>query len=282
MMLVWVFAGGGQSEIEGLLPYLRSEFPNCDFKRVTPVNNKDGRKPNKQQEKFKKERSPQGLSGKSLLKEIENKLNDKFRFNDPICDLILIFDDLDYPPKNSDNSENYSQQRHQKFVALLQQVQKKYPKIPVINYVVGFAKPELESWVIANWFQTVDKDPDFRKKSKQIHRLLSKGYNVLSDSPEDFGLDRELESNCKKLSNQYKISFDSPEDFGLNPELASYRKKLSDLIIEVASMYGIRYSKQIHTARFIKQLDSAIAQQKCPEFRKFFVSLSQCIKEAKS
>ena len=100
-MIVWVFAGGGQSEISGLLPYLHREFPNCDFQRVTPVSNKDGIKPNKLGAKSKTERTSQGLTGKSLLKEIEERLNHKFRLNDPICDLILIFDDLDYPIPNN-------------------------------------------------------------------------------------------------------------------------------------------------------------------------------------
>jgi flagellar biosynthesis chaperone FliJ len=44
----------------------------------------------------------------------------------------------------------------------------------------------------------------------------------------------------------------------------------------------MRYSKQLHTARFIKQLDSAIAQQKCPEFRKFFACLTRLTQKAKS
>ena len=74
-MIVWVFAGGGQSEISGLLPYLRREFPNCDFQRVTPVSNKEGIKPNKLGAKPKTDRASQGLTGKSLLKEIEERLN---------------------------------------------------------------------------------------------------------------------------------------------------------------------------------------------------------------
>jgi Domain of unknown function (DUF4276) len=120
--------------------------------------------------------------------------------------------------------------------------------------VIGFAKPELESWVIADWDRTVGRDPDFRGKCKAMQHWLS---------------------------TERKVKFDSPEDFGLDPAFTeSYRQKLSNAIIESSEQQeGARYSKQIHTARFIKQLDSAIAQQKCPEFRKFFTSLTRLTKE---
>ena len=250
-MIVWVFAGGGESEISGLLPFLRREFPNCDFQRITPVSNKDGRKP-------KKFPSPQGLTGKSLLKEVEDRLTHKFKLNDPLCQLILIFDDLDYPPLDSKAPNEFSQQKHQEFENVLNKIWKKHPQIVPINHVIGFAKPELESWVVADWYQTVAKDLDFREKAEAMRRWLANERKLLFSSPEDFGLDPEVEEN--------------------------YHKKLSDTIIESAKEQEAekRYSKRIHTARFIKQLDSAIAQQKCPEFRKFFTTLSRLTQESKS
>ncbi|MCX5934604.1 MAG: DUF4276 family protein [Pseudanabaena sp. LacPavin_0818_WC45_MAG_42_6] len=259
MIIVWVFAGGGQSEIEGLLPFLRKEFPlpNYDFKRVTPVSNKDGRKPNKQNDKLKKERSPQGLTGKSLLKELQERLNHKFKLNDPMCDLILIFDDLDYPPEGINAPNEFCQLKSQEFVALLNQVWKNNPNITPVNHVIGFAKPELESWVIADWDQTLARDPKFRDKCKAMQHWLV--------------TDRQL-------------SFSNPEDFGLDPAFPqSYHQKLSNAIIQASEQKeGMRYSKQLHTARFIRQLDSAIAQQKCPEFRKFFTNLSRLTSPSKS
>ena len=257
-MIIWVFAGGGQSEIEGLLPFLRRNFSNCDFQRITPVSNKEGIKPNKINAKLKTKRASQGLTGKSLLKEIEERLTHKFKLKDPLCDLILIFDDLDYPPLYSNDPNEFSQQKHQEFENVLNKVWGKHPQIVPINHVIGFAKPELESWIVAEWYQTVAKDTDFREKAEAMRRWLANERKLLFSSPEDFGLDPEVEEN--------------------------YHKKLSDTIIESAKEQEVekRYSKRIHTARFIKQLDSAIAQQKCPEFRKFFTTLSRLTQESKS
>jgi len=240
-VIVWVFAGGGESEISGLLPYLRREFPNCKFELCTPIRNKPGAKP-------RHEASPQGYTGKSLLEKIKERLLEKFNFKDS-CDLIIIFDDLDYPLAEADDLD-FANQKHQIFEHFISQLWRNYPELKPINHVIGFAKPELESWVIADWDRTVAKDPEFREKCKAMKYWLS---------------------------NEHQVKFDSPEEFGLNPIFPqSYHKKLSDAIIEASEQQvGSRYSKQLHTARFIKQLDSAIAQQKCPEFRKFFISLSK-------
>ena len=240
-MIVWVFAGGGESEISGLLPYLRREFPNCKFELCTPIRNKPGAKP-------RHEASPQGYTGKSLLEKFKKRLLEKFKFKDS-CDLIVIFDDLDYPA-NQTNDLDFANQKHQIFEVFINQLWKNNPKLKPINHVIGFAKPELESWVIADWDQTVAKDPEFRDQSNAMRHWLS---------------------------TERKVKFDSPEGFGLDPTFPqTYHKKLSNAVIEASEQQvGLRYSKQLHTARFIKQLDSAIAQQKCPEFRKFFISLSK-------
>lgn len=34
-MVIWVFAGGGESEVRGLIPFLRKHFPGCTFERKT-------------------------------------------------------------------------------------------------------------------------------------------------------------------------------------------------------------------------------------------------------
>lgn len=46
-MVVWLFAGGGESEIDGLVPFLRKHFPHCHFERITPARIKRGPKPGK-------------------------------------------------------------------------------------------------------------------------------------------------------------------------------------------------------------------------------------------
>lgn len=248
-MIVWVFAGGGQSEIEGLFPYLKSTFKNCQFELCTPFINKVGAKPKRL--RAGELPKPQGYTDKSLLDQIKERLIKKLNFKDT-CDLIVIFDDLDYP-STATNGLDFAEQKHQKFEDFLSQIWQNHPELKPVKHVIGFAKPELESWVIADWEKTVGKAPEFRERSKSMQHWLV--------------------TECK-------VSFSSPEEFGLDPKVEkSYHKKLSDAIIESSEKQeGKKYSKQIHTARFIKELDSAIAQQKCPEFRKFFVSLSQLTK----
>ncbi len=112
--------------------------------------------------------------------------------------------------------------------------------------------------MIVDWEQTVGKAPEFRERSKSMQHWLATERKVSFSSPENFGLDSNFEN--------------------------SYHKKLSDAMIIEASekQEGAIYSKQIHTARFMRNLDSAITQQKCPEFRKFFTTLSRLTQEAKS
>ena len=83
------------------------------------------------------------------------------------------------------------------------------------------------------------------------------------------------------LVSDRQLSFNNPENFGLDPAFPqSYHQKLSNAIIQASEQKeGTRYSKQLHTASFIKQLDSAIAQQKCPEFHRFFISLRHLTQE---
>ena len=240
-MIAWVFAGGGESEISGLKPFLDKSFPKCEFKLCTPIRNKPA-------PKFRREAPSQGYTGRSLLDQIKAQLYIKLDLKDP-CDLIVIFDDLDYPLTEAQEL-NFADQKRQTFEDFLKQIWKKYPERPPIDHIIGFAKPELESWVIADWEQTVAKSPEFRERSKSMQHWLATKRKVSFSSPEDFGLDSSFEK--------------------------SYHKKLSDVIIEASEKQeGIRYSKQIHTARFIRNLDSAIAKQKCPEFRKFFITLSR-------
>ena len=88
-----------------------------------------------------------------------------------MCDLILIFDDLDYPPQGINDPTEFCQQKSQEFAALLNQVWKNNPNIPPVNHIIGFAKPELESWVIADWDQTLAKDPAIpNSKSSKVYR----------------------------------------------------------------------------------------------------------------
>ena len=46
-MVVWLFAGGGESEVRGLVPFLEKNFAGCTFERKTPIRQKPGPKPPK-------------------------------------------------------------------------------------------------------------------------------------------------------------------------------------------------------------------------------------------
>jgi len=46
-VVVWVFAGGGEAEVRGLIPFLQKNFPGCQFERKTPARIKPGPKPGK-------------------------------------------------------------------------------------------------------------------------------------------------------------------------------------------------------------------------------------------
>lgn len=91
-MVVWLFAGGGESEVQGLVPFLKKCFsPEIYFDRKTPVKRKPGAKPGK------KPVVSHGKTGKSLVQEVKLRLLMALK-NETPCDLILILDDLDWTP----------------------------------------------------------------------------------------------------------------------------------------------------------------------------------------
>jgi hypothetical protein len=86
-VVVWVFAGGGEAEVRGLIPFLTQNFPGCQFQRKTPVRRKPGPKPNPLMS--------YGRTGKSLIEQIQEQLPIALKAERNQCDLIFVFDDLD-------------------------------------------------------------------------------------------------------------------------------------------------------------------------------------------
>lgn len=123
-MVVWVFAGGGEAEVAGLIPFLEKHFPGCRFERKTPVKMKKGSKPGKQ--------NSYGKTGKSLIKEISERLPIALQYESGKCDLILVFDDLDCRDviKHKEN-----------FLGAISKI----PECNDINKFIGFAAPEIEA-----------------------------------------------------------------------------------------------------------------------------------------
>jgi hypothetical protein len=206
-VVVWVFAGGGETEVAGLIKFLQKLFPNYLFTRYTPFDStKKGAKPNK--------KSTLGASNISLIQAIQKYLPLAFLNEKHKPDLILVIDDLDCGDLNH--------QREQ-FLDCITNID----KTKNIDRYIAFAAPEIESWIIADWDHTLAKAEKFKAKHQRMRHWLSTQKKVPFDQPESFGEYNHNKKSCKeKLSNllieassqeiedqgkEYKKSEDSPE-----------------------------------------------------------------------
>jgi hypothetical protein len=220
---VWLFAGGGEAEVRGLIPFLQKNFV-CAFERKMPARRKPGAKPG------------HGLTGKGLTRPIKRQLRAALARGEA-CDLVLIIDDLDC--RDADKQER----------RLLKAVED-VPAAAGVKKFVGFAAPELEAWLIADWDGTFAKDVDFRKNHAGIRWWLSREKGVPFDTPETFSVYDPARDTCEE--------------------------KLSDAIIASVREKGTRpYSKATHTPRLLQMVDPEIVAKKCPHFKKLHVYLSE-------
>ena len=228
-MVVWVFAGGGESEVRGLIPFLENSYKDYTFKRKSPVRRKPGPRPS--------EESGYGRTGKSLAEQIDRLLLESLKGMEN-CDLILVIDDLDCHDPHD---------RRKMFGETIRNVE---GAAGIPNYV-GFASPEIEAWIIADWDNTIAKDDDFRGCHQGMRHWLSAEKSVPFDSPESFS------------------HFD--------PEKGSCHDKLSDAIVASSKHCSARapYSKATHTARFLRQISPEVVSGRCPHFRQLHSQLSQ-------
>lgn len=206
-MVVWVFAGGGETEVAGLIKFLQKLFPNYLFTRYTPFDStKKGAKPNK--------KSTLGASNTSLIQAIQKYLPLAFLNEKHKPDLILVIDDLDCGDLNH---------QRQQFLDCITNID----KTENIERYIAFAAPEIESWIIADWDHTLAKAEKFKAKHQRMRHWLSTQKKVPFDQPESFGEYDHNKNSCKeKLSNllieassqqigdqgkEYKKSEDSPD-----------------------------------------------------------------------
>ena len=206
-MVVWVFAGGGETEVAGLIKFLQKLFPNYLFTRYTPFDStKKGAKPNR--------KSTFGVTGKSLIQSIQQYLPVAFLNEKHKPNLILVIDDLDCGDLNH---------QRQQFLDCITNID----KTENIERYIAFAAPEIESWIIADWDHTLAKAEKFKAKHQRMRHWLSTQKKVPFDQPESFGEYDPNKKSCKeKLSNllieassqeiedqgkEYKKSEDSPE-----------------------------------------------------------------------
>ena len=178
-----------------------------------------------------------GRTGRSLAEQIEKLLFESLKAKE-CCDLILVIDDLDCHDRDA---------RRELFDKSIGKVD----QAANIEHYIGFASPEVEAWIVADWDHSVAKDPDYRGCHNQMRNWLSTQKAVPFDRPETFS------------------SYDREKD--------SCRDKLSDAIIESSIYCGAqaRYSKGGHTARFLRRISPEVVSGKCPLFRALHHRLSQ-------
>ena len=215
--------------MRGLFPLLESKYKDHTFQRKSPIRRKPGPRPSNE--------PGYGRTGKGLAGQIGKLLFESLRFEES-CNLILVIDDLDCHDPD---------ERRKLFRETIERVE---GATGIPNFV-GFASPEIEAWIIADWDSTIAKNPDFRGCHQEMRHWLSTLKSVRFDSPETFS------------------QFD--------PHKNSCRDKLSDAIVDSSKHCSARapYSKATHTARFLPQISPEVVSDKCPHFKELHIRLSQ-------
>ena len=232
-MVIWLFAGGGKAEVKGLVPFFEKHFPNCRFDRMTPIIRKPGPRPGKSLPGY-------GRTGRSLVAEIRERLSETLSKGNK-CDIILIMDDLD--------CRNWNRQKE-----IFENTVKSVKGTDDIDRFIGFAAPELESWIIADWDHSVRHHPDFRRRHERMRHWLV---------------------------TEKKIPFDAPESFGTyDAQRDCCDSKLSEAIIASTTVHEedkdfTRYSKGDHTPSLLLEIHPDTVRNKCPIFRQLFNFLNK-------
>ncbi|AFY45655.1 hypothetical protein Nos7107_5141 [Nostoc sp. PCC 7107] len=239
-MVVWVFAGGGEAEVRGLIPFLERTFPGCKFERKTPVYQKPGPKPNKV--------NSYGRTGKSLIEQIKRELPTALKYTPNECTLILVFDDLDCRNPN-EQKENILAE-----ISII-------PDCNNINKFVGFASPELEACILADWNNSVAKHPDFKGRHERMRWWLSKQKNIPFDNPESFS-----EYDPKRGCCQEKLS----------------QALVDSSVLDEFDSSSTRFSKGLHTPELLSYINSNEVQKRCPLFRELYNYLNNLCNSASS
>ena len=238
-MVVWLFAGGGETEVRGLVPFLKKHFPGCRFDRKTPVRRRPGPKPGVNPPGY-------GKTVRSLVREIQERLRTSLRYEEK-CDIILVVDDLDCHDAN---------QQRAMFLSAIDAID---GDIKEIKKFIGFAAPELEAWIIADWDNSIAKHPDFRDRRERMRHWLSTQKNIPFRNPESFGVfDAERNTCDEKLSEAIIESTISTEQDRLRP----------------------RYSKAMHTPLLLLDINPREVMKKCPLFRDLYLFLNRHCQES--
>ncbi|HEY88151.1 MAG TPA: DUF4276 family protein [Thermoflexia bacterium] len=158
-------------------------------------------------------------------------------------DLILVMDDLDC---------HVAEEREKLFRDTINAVLGEFPDMQSDRMVIGFAAPEIEAWLIADWSNTFAKDLDFRAHHGAMRHCLASQHNVSFAEPENFSTLDEKKDACEE--------------------------KLSALIMEAAlDEANVHYSKAVHTPRLLQEMLVPVVIGKCPLFRQWYRELEKFI-----
>jgi len=200
-VVVWVFAGGGESEIEGLIPFLATNYRQHSFERKAPVRIKPGPKPPP------KIQPGYGLTGSSFTKQIVLILQNALT-QGRSCDLLLIIDDLDC-------HDMLTRQKY--FQTAIDEIS----DADNIEQLICFASPEIEAWIIADWQNTLAADADFRQYHASMRYWLSTQADVSFENPENYSEYEPSKKACAEKLSEVLITASK-----LNQECTTYSKSL--------------------------------------------------------
>ena len=209
-----------------MIIFLKKNFIAHDFERKTPIRKKPGPKPGAFH--------ALGYTGQSLRDQIDFALTQALQGGR--CDRILVLDDLDC-------LDMERKRKRQSFNETIEHI----PGSAGIEWIVSFAAPEIEAWLVADWSQSFAADLDLRHFHVQIRRALAAAYQRSTEAG-DIG---------------------NPENFSeLNVDRGACQQKLSEEIAEVVyRIAGITYSKDEHSGSMLQRVRAETIQQNCPIFR---------------
>jgi len=203
--------------------------------KIHPKKPRSENKDNPQKHQDRRKRSGVGSTGKSLVEQIQTRLTRSLTDDRP-CDLILVFDDLDCRDADVQTEE---------FKAAIDTIK----DAEKLDRVIGFAAPEIESWIVADWDHVMGQYTKFKSSSVEMKLWLRQNHTLSFDRPEEFS-----QYDSQKDCCQEKLS-----------------AAIQECTREVAHEY---YSKDTDTSELIKRLNPIAVKQKCPFFRKFYDKLS--------
>jgi hypothetical protein len=226
-MVIWLFAGGGESELgqrdeaAGIVKFLERVFPGVLFERKLPVRPRSGPRPG----------CALGHTGSSLARELRRKIEESLKRRET-CGAVLVVDDLDCHDPLA-RAESFLQ-------AVLRAVQN-VPGTTAPPVVTGFASPELEAWVLADWNNSLARHSDFRARHEGMRHWLA------TDGGVDFG-------NLERFSH-------------LDVEKNSCKEKMSEILCEASRRVNQGedscYSKAHHTAELLSMVDPGVVARNC-------------------